>query len=99
LLIFFFSFQLPTIVVSPKKTKIKAFYNIFYLIKIRNIFFNGESIVIGDFGMATYNHDELFGEKIAGTIDYMPPESLKVKQIDCVSDNWYLSFKFNKKKI
>lgn len=56
--------------------------------KKRNIFFNGESIVIGDFGIAIYTQNQSCAEKLAGTIDYMSPESLKGKNIDCVSDNW-----------
>ena len=50
----------------------------------------GESIVIGDFGIAIYTQNQSCAdhEKLAGTIDYMSPESLKGKSIDCVSDNW-----------
>ena len=52
----------------------------------RNIFRNGETLVIGDLGLV--KSTESLVSQIAGTINYMSPESIDGKEIGFFSDIW-----------
>ena len=52
----------------------------------RNIFRNGETLVIGDLGLV--KSAESIVSQMAGTINYMSPESIDGKKIGFFSDIW-----------
>jgi serine/threonine protein kinase len=55
----------------------------------RNIFLNGDSLVIGDLGLARKFDQIASSSKFAGTINYLSPESITEEMVvNTYSDIW-----------
>ena len=55
---------------------------------LRNIFRNGESVVIGDLGLAKTVDKIRSSTKVAGTWNYISPDCINEEKITCASDIW-----------